>query len=165
MEVGTLAGTLRGNMTEMEFLSNLVFITDSREQCPYQFTGRKTESAALSVGDYSIKGLEGEISIERKSDDLIQSICQDRERFERELERSRSLKYFALVVETSLTELTMGRYRSRMTPQSAIQTLLTFSVRYGIPVFFAESRESEKKLLSEILMSSSRRIRRVRDNG
>ena len=61
-------------------------VVDSREQSPYSFNGIETEVKALPVGDYSISGLEDYISIERKEiNDLINCLCQDRARFEREL--------------------------------------------------------------------------------
>ena len=143
-------------MKESEFLQNLIFVVDSREQTPYEFLGRRVEVSALPVGDYSIKGLEGEIAIERKGADLIQSICQDRDRFERELARSRALTYFALVCECTLADLANGSYRSRMNPKSAIQTLLTFSVRYGIPIFFVENRFYGNRIIESLLEKYAR---------
>lgn len=143
-------------MTEKSFLSNLTFVVDSREQTPYEFPGRKIEVSALPVGDYSLKGLEGEIAIERKGADLIQSICHDRDRFERELERGRGLSYFALVCECTLADLANGNYRSRMNPKSAVQTLLTFSVRYGIPIFFVDNRNYGNRVVESLLEKYAR---------
>ncbi len=114
---------------------------DSREQQPYSFDG-PVEVGALSTGDYSICGLENHVAIERKTlDDLIGCLTQGRERFERELHRGRALDYFAVVVETSLSAIANGRYRSKMLPKSAIQSLLTFSIRYISCLFSFVSRE------------------------
>ena len=119
-------------------------VVDSREQKPYTFTV-PTRTATLPTGDYSIAGGEHLIAIERKTpDDLIGSISRHRERFERELHRGMALQYFALVIESSLMGLSNGHYMSLMKPKAAIQSLVTFSVRYGLPVFFAENRDFGK---------------------
>jgi len=143
-------------MTEKTFLNNLAFIVDSREQNPYEFPTRKVEVSALPVGDYSLKGLETEIAIERKGDDLISSICQDRDRFERELIKTRTYLYFAIVCECSLSDLANGSFHSRMKPKSAIQTILTFSVRYNIPVFFADNRAYASRVVESLLEKFAR---------
>ena len=105
------------------------------------------------MGDYSICGLENHISIERKTlDDLIGCLTQDRDRFERELYRARALDYFALVIEASLSDLASGKYRSQMNPKSAIQSLLAFSVRYRLPVFFCESRQYAQRVTESLLL-------------
>jgi len=99
-------------------MDNITLIIDTREQNAYKF---KTPSirATLSTGDYSIQGYEDQIAIERKNlDDCVGSLSIGRDRFERELKRSKSYEYFALVIETSLGDLATGNYRSRMNPKS-----------------------------------------------
>ena len=60
----------------------------------------------LDTGDYSLKGFESYIAIERKTiDDLIGCLTKGRERFERELKRSKKLDYFAVIVEAGFTQL------------------------------------------------------------
>ena len=143
-------------MTEKDFLSGLTIVIDSRESVRYSFPNHKVEVAALTCGDYSIKHMESEISIEVKKKDLIQSICQNRERFVKELERSRALKYFAIVAEVSLSDLISGNYRSAMAPSSVVQTLLTFSIRYNLPIFFAENRIYGQRLVESLLEKYAR---------
>ena len=113
-----------------------VTIIDTREQTPLSFS-LPTERGTLTTGDYSIKGLERYIAIERKSiDDLTGSLQgQNRERFERELSRGRGLEYFALAIEADLAEIAGGGYRSKMNPRSVVQSLFAFSVRYNLPSF------------------------------
>jgi DNA excision repair protein ERCC-4 len=126
-------------------------LIDTREQKPYSFS-TQTETATLPTGDYSIAGAESLIAIERKSlDDLVSCLTSGRERFERELHRGKALDYFALVIEASLPDLSNGRYRSKMNPRAAIQSLLTFSVRYGLPVFFVENREYGARITESLL--------------
>ena len=65
-------------------------LVDSREQRPYSEDiykplGLKCTVKKLDIGDYSIKGKEKEVAIERKTlDDFIHSITHERERFEKE---------------------------------------------------------------------------------
>lgn len=130
----------------------MIILIDTREQQPYHFQ-TPSISGTLPTGDYSISGLEHLISIERKSlDDLVGCLCNGRERFERELYRGRALDFFALVIECSLSDLINGNYRSQMTPRSAIQSIMAFSVRYRLPVFFAESREYGARVTESLLL-------------
>jgi len=53
----------------------MIILIDTREKLPFQF-GRdlKTVRTKLEVGDYSLKGLEHAVAVERKSlDDFIHS--------------------------------------------------------------------------------------------
>lgn len=121
-------------------------LIDSREQLPFAFSGSHfedvtTESGSLSTGDYSIAGLTDLVAVERKSlDDLAQCLGRERDRFERELVRARGLDAFAVVVEGSFEDLAHGRYRSKLNPHSACQSVLSFSARLGVPFLFAGSR-------------------------
>ena len=49
----------------------MLIVVDSREQCPFPFAheryGAKTKQGALTVGDYSLAGLEDKVAVERKS--------------------------------------------------------------------------------------------------
>ena len=133
---------------------------DSREQKPYEFEN-PSEVGTLSCGDYSIMGLENHVAVERKElNDLIGCLTAGRERFERELYKARALDYFALVIEASLSDLVNGNYRSEMNPKSAIQSLLAFSIRYRLPVWFAESREYGQRITESLLRKYAREIER-----
>ncbi len=132
---------------------------DSREQKPYHF--ENSEVGMLKIGDYSICGLENHISIERKElNDLIGCLTTGRERFEKELFKGRSLDYFALVIEGSLSDLANGNYRSQMGVKSAIQSLMAFSVRYGLPIFFCENRQFGQRITESLLEKYAREIER-----
>ena len=96
----------------------------------------------LDTGDYSLKGFESYIGIERKTlDDLIGCLTKGRERFERELKRSKKLDYFAVIVEAGFTQLVLGDYRSRLNPKSAIESISAWEIRYGTHFLFAGNRE------------------------
>jgi DNA excision repair protein ERCC-4 len=134
----------------------MIIAIDTREQTPYTFT-EPTMTATLTTGDYSISGAENLIAVERKTaNDLVGSLTRGRNRFERELHRGMALQYFALVVEASLMDLSNGHYMSLMKPKAAIQSLLTFSVRYGLPIFFAENRDYGQRLTESLLLKFAR---------
>lgn len=133
-------------------------VIDSREQRPYCFEN-PSEMGTLACGDYSIVGLEDFITIERKElNDLIGCLTTDRDRFERELFKGRSLDYFSLVLECSLSDLVNGNYRSEMEPKSAIQSLLAFSVRYRLPIWFCENRKYGQRITESLLLKYAKEI-------
>lgn len=135
-------------------------IIDSREQLPYKFQTPAIRGT-LHTGDYSIAGLENFISIERKSlDDLVGCLCIGRQRFERELHRGKALDFFALVIEASLSDLVNGNFRSKMTPKSAIQSLMAFSIRYRLPVFFVENRKYGARITESLLLKYSKEMQK-----
>ena len=127
--------------------NELHVVVDSREQRPYQFAGfpcyegTTVEAGSLVTGDYSIYGLENAVAVERKSlPDLVQCLAGSRERFVKELERSRALEAFAVVVEGSWQDLAQGQYRSQLLPQAACQSIAAFMARMRVPFWFCGSR-------------------------
>ena len=134
-------------------------VIDTREQKPLEFS-QPTETGTLPTGDYSVKGLEKFVAIERKSvDDLVGCLKKgSRARFEKELSRGRGLEYFALVIEADLAALAAGEYRSEMKPAAVIQSLLAFSVRYRLPVFFCPNRQYAARVVESLLSKYVREI-------
>jgi len=130
---------------------------DTREQAAYRF--KNSEIGTIPIGDYSIPGLENHIAIERKSlDDLMGCLTKGRERFERELFKGKALDYFALIIEASLSDIINGRFRSEMQPKAAIQSLLAFSIRYRLPIFFCENRKYGQRVTESLLLKYAREV-------
>jgi hypothetical protein len=46
----------------------------------------------------------------------------------------------AVVVEAAMEDVARHRYTSRMDPHAALQSILTFQVRYDVPFMWADSR-------------------------
>ena len=123
---------------------------DTREQRPYQYLG--AEVRTLPTGDYSIVGLEDRVTIERKSKaDAYSSLGQGRARFRREFERLSAFDYSAIVVEDTVQGFLRRPPHSKMNPRSAIGSLLAWSVRYRVPVFFAGDRVHGRALTQKLL--------------
>jgi DNA excision repair protein ERCC-4 len=120
-------------------------LVDSREQTPFPFTDYNCTviPGTLTTGDYSVVGLENRCAVERKSlDDLLGCLVGDgRDRFERELARGRGLDAFTVVVEASFQDVADGKYRSKMKPHAALQSILAFSSRYRTQFLFAGNRK------------------------
>jgi len=118
-------------------------IIDTREQAPYAFQTFKAdakyksqsgiakglfipvETATLRTGDYSIKGHESEIAIERKSlTDLFGTLGGGRKRFERELQRLSEFQVAHVVIEADWqTILYSPPARAKLSPKSVFRSI------------------------------------------
>jgi len=129
---------------------SFTIIVDTREQLSYDFQGYpcKVIWRGLKTADYSILGYEDQIAIERKSkEDLYGSFGGGRERFEREFKRLSKFEYAALVIEASLKDILVPPELSRMSPRSVIQSVLSWSIRYNVHMYFADNRKLAECLI------------------
>jgi ERCC4-type nuclease len=136
------------------FLANETIIVDTREKKPYTFDGftkARIVAHKLPFGDYSVRGFERDIIVERKTlEDYIGSITNNRQRFIRELMGiSKKYAHSAIVVEGNWSDIlgipdsTGHSYLENhpgINPTSLISTTLTIQCNLGIPVFFAGDR-------------------------
>jgi ERCC4-type nuclease len=140
----------------------MIVLIDSREQAPYRFTNYDVtpEVVALPVGDYSLPGFQDRVAIERKElNDLIGCLMNgNRERFERELYKARYYDLFAVVIEAPLSAVSQGEYRSEMRPHAALQSILTFQVRYKVAFVWAGNRAGAEYIVHGLLSKYLREI-------
>ena len=146
-----------------KLLSKLVILIDTREQSNFHITNyfetRKDGkipyiSKKLDYGDYSImlpaceelgimedEYFTDRVVIERKNSlmELSNNLGNDRERFERELERSKGATFVLMVEDGSYKDIVNGRYsndefaiESKFKPLSFVATLATYRARHGI---------------------------------
>ena len=117
---------------------NVIF--DTREPSPHpweQFlpAGWTFESGTLETGDVALACLPDGVVIERKTPgDLAGCIGSSRERFERELKRSRYGGRFLVVCEGSITDVMLaarGLHRNAI-----VGTVASWTIRY-CPIVFA----------------------------
>jgi DNA excision repair protein ERCC-4 len=135
-------------------------ICDSREQRPWTFDSEtfSVEVAGLKAGDYSLKGMETRVAVERKSlNDLLGSITHGRVRFQRELQLLRSYEHAALIVEASWEQIELGSWPlvkgkpcSAVHPNSVAGTLVSIHTRY-VPVLLAGDRLGGQSLCARLL--------------
>jgi DNA excision repair protein ERCC-4 len=139
-------GTTLPGLRSLAKLADLrpVIAVDTREQNPLKFSRLQAVSFALFTGDYSIRGLENQFAVERKSIDDIVNCClsTQRERFEHELLRLRGYRFKRLLVIGTREDIAAGRYHSRITPKAVLATLGAFEIRYDLPIVFAATPES-----------------------
>lgn len=141
--------------------SDPTIVIDTREQRPYSFTAAGSVQHALPAGDYSLLGWETRVAIERKTiDDFIATIIHARGRFGRELAQLRDYTYAWIVVEGSLEDVLLGRYRSRATPQSILGMTAALMTAYRIPVLFAHTRPCARALVEALLVQAYARLTR-----
>ena len=110
-------------------------IIDSREQTPLVFNCPSVK-ACLYTGDYSFVGAEHLFAVERKTlADLAASCASSRrEVFEHELLRLRGYRFRRLLVTATEADIHAHNYRSNMMPNALLGSVLTFEVRYNIPL-------------------------------
>lgn len=136
---------------------DLTAIIDTREQIPLDLTPLRVERGTLPTGDYSLKGLEAIVSLERKSlDDLLGCIGQERERFDREVQRLLGYPVRALIVEASWPDLEVGDWRSKVTPAAALGSCLGW-IAAGLPIVMAGNHARAGRFASRILFTAARR--------
>jgi ERCC4-type nuclease len=136
----------------------MIIIIDTREQLPYRFwkcvkPHPKIEFAALKTGDYSLKGFEDKIVVERKTiADAYNSFVRGRTRFEKELERMQALEYAAVVIEGDwLDILRSPPIRSKVRPKSIYASIIAWEQRYGVSFWPCPNRAFARKTTYRIL--------------
>lgn len=142
----------------MKKKQDITIVIDSREQKPFRF--KNSSVKGLKTGDYSVSGYEDSVCVERKSHaDLFSSLGTGRKRFERELQRMSELEYAAIVIEAGLPDLLRQPPFSQMNPKSVVNTLVSWSIKYGVHVFFAQDRRHARALTYRILEKFHRNVR------
>lgn len=127
-----------------------VIVIDTREQKPYRFSASVVRT--LPTGDYSIEGMEHRVAIERKTkEDAYSSLGAQRRRFEREVTRLAQFEYGAVVIESTLCGFLHAPSYSHLTPRSAVASLLAWSVKYRVHVFFAGDRRHGNAVTAQLL--------------
>jgi DNA excision repair protein ERCC-4 len=146
----------------MQIPPGFTAIIDTREKLPYVLKIKDIEIpqrvGTLKTGDYSIEGFEDQVGIERKSViDLLGCVGKHRARFEREITRLEGMKVKALVVEGSWRLIENGNLMTRVHPNAAVGSLLSWVSR-GIPVLMLENRERASEYVSRLLIHAYKRL-------
>lgn len=133
-------------------------IIDTREQNPFDLNPMRMERDSLPTGDYTIRGFEDEIRVERKElNDLVGCMTNGRERFEKELHRLMAYPVRMVVVEGSWTDLAEGNYTSNMAPNAATNTVISWHGRFRMPFVFAGTRLYAQHYTARFLFHECRR--------
>jgi len=141
-------------------------IVDSNETYPFAFdsvfdkNGNRVkvpiEHQALwtmGLGDYTIKGMELDIQIERKADDIFPSLGIRREKFEEEIRRlSDTCHYAAVVCEYSWRGILDALSPQGMSLKTISRTVVSWQVKYpGVHWWFCEGRNHAEAVAYQLL--------------
>lgn len=136
---------------------SVIILVDSREQNALDLSPLSVETACLQSGDYAIKGMEHLARIERKSlSDLLMCCGQERDRFEREIERLLAFDVRVLLVEACWGDIEIGQWRSRLTPAQVQGSLVGWAAR-GIQVELVGNHDRAGRFAAKLLYTIARR--------
>lgn len=140
---------------------DLTVLIDSREQRPLNLFPMTEEITGLQTGDYSLRGLQRLVAVERKSlPDFLGCVGTDRERFDRELERILAYRYRALVIECTYAQLRAGGEaygRSKVHPNAAVGCATRWATR-GVHVHFAGDRAGAEHFVKAFLYLAAKEL-------
>lgn len=137
-------------------------LIDSREQQRLDLSPLRSEVATLDTGDYSVRGLEHVIRIERKSlADLVACVGRERDRFQREVERLMAYPVRVLVVEALWAQIESHepanpQWRGQVTREAAIGSLLGWQAQ-GLSVHLVGDHERAGRHVGRLLFTVARR--------
>jgi ERCC4-type nuclease len=134
-----------------------VAIIDTREQNPLSFRRfrrwfARIEYRALSLGDYSVEGMESSCVVERKDlADLIQSFTTNRAVFVNRLQRMSVLPQSLLVVTAPLSEIKSEYPYRAASPNRITQSLIAVLAGLRLPFICTESHELGEEIVASYL--------------
>lgn len=143
-----------------------ILVIDTRERTPFDFDGEEDfESIVhekLDAGDYSLRGLEHIIVIERKAnaDELFNNFTQNKDRIFAEFDRLKNHKLKIMIIEQTCEEVFnpnsyyvnkkgLNKRDFKMPVAVVAANLTTLMVEHNVQVIFAgnKARSMTKNLL------------------
>jgi ERCC4-type nuclease len=129
-------------------------LIDNKEKEKLVFENQNTEQVALRFGDYSIKGFEKDIAIERKSiNDIASSLSgEERLKFERRIQDClNNLKFYAVVIECDYNAFNnKSNWYSKITPNCLKGTIIKWMVKHGVHIVFSGSRQNSSEIIKSM---------------
>ena len=146
-------------------------IKDTREKNGYEFEafayGFKSCAGyvdeVLKTGDYSVRGLEDQVCIERKASatELAVNLGADKARFMAEIERMKDFPYKYLLLECSMNDVLVFPDRSsvpvsrrsqvRVRGPYLFKMLTDIQTKHGIPVLFCGDKKHGQIMCNNLL--------------
>jgi ERCC4-type nuclease len=134
-------------------------LVDTREQVGHawsfdadEFT---EERVTLVTGDYTVKGLQDVICVERKTlGDAVQSLIGEWSRFRRTLYRMAAFDHPLLVIECDISEIFDHKYESDTLPASVLGKINAIMLDHGIPVCFWGRRATAIAMVERFLIQA-----------
>lgn len=134
----------------------MTILKDSREKDGWNFRASQNcngmQIEKLDTGDYSLKGYENLIMIERKSvADLWGTLTAGKERFYREMERAKEIPARFLVIEGNIADINKGFAYSKVGPNYIHGFLISLQIKYGVHVIFAGRKDLAQEYVRRLL--------------
>jgi len=132
-------------------------LVDTREQNPFNFSRFKgwfagVEKKPLSLGDYSIAGLEDVCVVERKDlSDLVHSCTTDRGAFIHRLRLMARYPHRLLVVTSTLSQIKSPYTHANVDPNRITQFLVATLAGLQVPFICSETHELGEELVGSYL--------------
>ena len=142
--------------------AKVIAIIDSREQTPLDLEPLTTITCTLTTGDYSVRGLEHVVAIERKSlQDLVACVGSDRERFDREVQRLLAYPVRILVIESSWEAIESHepinpQWRGKVSKEAVLGSLMGWQAA-GLSVHMSGDHERAGRHVARLLYTVARR--------
>jgi len=115
------------------------------------------EIVKLDVGDYTVKGLEKILMIERKAiGDLWGTLGNPKnyKRFLREMKRAENHPYKFLIIEATLADIDRGYNWSKVSANNIHAKLISLQIKHNLHVIFAgrqdRARQYVRRLMAKI---------------
>ena len=144
------------------------FTVDTREPWPHPWAPFFSPDVSLSrgtmdTGDLAVSALPDGAVVERKAPgDFLACVGRERERFERELLRSRYCGAFVIIVEAGFPDvLTLARQHGGGLSDNAIVGSVAAWTRRGAPVLFCGSVRLAAELAERFLRGQVREVQRT----
>lgn len=131
----------------------MIIIRDSNEQDPFPFVHPVQQQNLHKdglTGDYTIKGMEKIVCLERKrGEELWGCLGSKREFFKHQLERMAAYPIRILLVEGSLEDFSHKPRYSQLTWSLVSYRLMRWTIRHAIPIWFLGPRSAASVRLVE----------------
>ena len=139
----------------------ITILVDDRERNPWtmQHPDFKFEKCRLKVGDYTIKGAENHVAIEKKSGiiELISNLsAKDRPRFKKFLAKLSKYPIKCIVIEDSFSHIESAFRacpKTHLEPRSIYYWLSVINIQYQIPTLFIGKNKQQREELLYYLFS------------
>lgn len=157
-------------------MAEYIILRDTREKQGWDFP-RDTlclgvEDTALKTGDYTIKGYEEFICIERKKSvsEIAANIGKYKKRFEAEMRRIEKIEYRYIICEFSLQDIIEypklsnipknRRDNMVITGKYILKCLIEYQLEYGVQVIFCDNADNAAAFARSLMKRIHEKVER-----
>lgn len=137
-------------------------LIDTRDQKPWAFPqpGVSVCRTKLDAGDYSVRGLETSVCLERKTlTDAVSTLMSDWIRFVKQLKRMAGMDVAAIVIEATPDDVYAKKYMGDANPESVMGKCHALYLDYGVPVLWWGTREAAQREAFHFLKLAHSKLR------